>query len=93
MNVERADPTRSDLGRVNATGRLHRDRREAAQHDGSGRIDIEPPARPFQLANSTVVVSLCSLGFFARIERDDRTEYGWLAPGTLDALAEVANPG
>lgn len=88
METKEPDPT--CLPGQELTAGRGPDRHEAARLTETGRIDIKPPASPFRLANTLVFVADSPAGYVARIERGSTTDYGLLAPGTVDALAEVA---
>lgn len=88
MEIKEPDP--SCTPRKELTAGRGPDRREAARYDHTYRTLKEASALRFQLANTFVFVSESPVGYIARIIRGDRTEYGLLAPATLDALGEVA---
>lgn len=66
------------------------DAREGTRTNETDAPTLDPPERRFTLANTEVVVTTGPAGPIARIEHEAGTEYGLLAPETVDALREVA---
>lgn len=64
--------------------------REDTRTNETDAPTLDPPERRFILANTEVVVTITPIGAIARIEGEAGTEYGVLAPETVDALREVA---